>query len=97
LRIHLAKVVGFPAQPPAGGDPSTATPGAPQPGQHKPAASQQPEPEPPSDVTPVVRAAFRHRLRGPDHQGARQLDQGRRDFFLYCQKLSLTARTVQHD
>jgi DNA polymerase III delta prime subunit len=95
LRAHLARVVGVPAQPPLEGDPGPQYPtGSPQPGQqHTP----QPEPEPPSGAKPGVHAAFVIDYAARITRVPGQLDPGERDFFLYCQKLALTARAFHHD
>ncbi|NUT98735.1 MAG: ATP-dependent Clp protease ATP-binding subunit [Saccharothrix sp.] len=71
LRVHLAKAVGVPEQPPLESEGS--------------AAERPPAARPAARVAVVVDHASRlTRVPG-------QLDQNERDFFLYCQKLALTA------
>lgn len=90
LRVHLAKVVGVPAQPPEEGDSGS---------QQASGTTQQPpqqsEPEPSSAVRPTVRAAFVIDYAARITRQPGQLDLNERDFFLYCQKLALTAQVIK--
>ena len=97
LRVHLAKVVGVPEQPPleGGNQQQPGQPAAPAP-EPQPDQPQQ-QPAKPAEVTPAARAAFVIDYAARITRVPGQLDPVERDFFLYCQKLALTARPFDFD
>src|SRR5947209_877854 len=90
LRVHLAKVVGVPPQPP----PEDA--GAQQ-ESPAPAWTASPRLQTQAEAPPAARAAFVIDYAARITRVPGQLDPVERDFFLYCQKLALTAAPFAYD
>ncbi|MGI5247123.1 AAA family ATPase [Dactylosporangium sp. CA-139066] len=80
LRIHLGKVAGVAEPPPPEGEGGGADADAPPPKRE--------------EVMPPVRAAFVIDYAARITRVPGQLDPVERDFFLYCQKLALTAKPI---
>ncbi len=86
LRTHLAKVVGVPGQPPLEAE---------TPVQSQPAAGTETSERPAQVERPAARAAFVIDYAARITRLPGQLDPVERDFFLYCQKLALTAEPFE--